>query len=334
MAMTRWTRPGRRTLLAGLALVPVLSTLGCGFGPAGRATPTATAAQPSASPSPAPSGEGSAPLPAIPADAVVAATQIGDILVLSTVDGSVRATIASYTETGGPPGHLAIAPDRRAVFFDRGPAGCWSEFSYLGGPGVAGNGSWPAVSADGARVAAVTGADPCRPDVLAIDDIASHQRREWHLDPALRARGIFAQGPLSWSADGRRLALVLVGPMTHEVRIVTVDQPGTLQGAPLAPAQPGGSLYAAFFVGTATDTALITLESCCGAAPTDWRLARRPLVGDSPGPATDVTRIAQPLDLRANRSGEVSVTTRDGAVLVGGLPNLRRLAGRYVAADR
>jgi hypothetical protein len=274
-------------------------------------------------------------LPPIAAAAVVVATSTGDVLALSAVDGSVLTTIATNTETGGPPGHLSIAPDRRAVFFDRGPTGCWLEFSYLGGPGVSGNGSWPSVSANGARVATVTGTDPCRPDVLAVADIGTGQRREWRLDAALRAGGRWLQGPLSWSADGRRLTVVVAGSRTREVRVFAIEGSGAIGGTPLAAARPGGVLHAAFFTGTEGSEALVTLEACCGVTPTDWQLARRTLRGTSLGPARDTTSLpGAPLDVQADRSGQVAVATRDGALFVGALPTLRRFAGRYVAAAR
>jgi hypothetical protein len=59
--------------------------------------------------------------------------------------------------TGGAPGHLATARSGGTVAYDRGPAGCWSEFIYTGGPGIAGNGARPAFSPDGSQVAVVAG---------------------------------------------------------------------------------------------------------------------------------------------------------------------------------
>jgi hypothetical protein len=228
---------------------------------------------------------------------------------------------------------VTVAPGGTAVFFDRGRAGCWSEFDYAGGPGAAGEGAWPTPDQDGHRVAAVAGGDSCHPDTLATYQVGGGQAQQWRLDVSLASRGLHLSGPLSWSADGTRLAVPLAGNR-HEVRIVNVGQSAVVTGWAVPPARPDAQVVAAFFTGTGTGEALLTLEVCCGGQPATYRLVRRPLASASAGPATGSAEVAEPVDLHVAGAGEVTLTTKTGTVLVGTFPALHAIPGKYVAADR
>lgn len=264
----------------------------------------------------------------------MAATTDGEVVELSVTDGRVRRILAGREVTGGPPGHLAVAPNGRAVFFDRGRPGCWSEFTYVGGPGVAGEGAWPAPSPDGTEVAVVGGANPCRPDRMTVFQVSTGEPRQWQLDPALRGQGFSLRGPLSWSMDGTRIAVPLQARADSQVRILSLQGNGTLQGDPLSPMQREGRVLAAFFIRSSGGEALVTVESCCGSRPKRWLLSRRTVGGDLVGPEPASRRIPEPKDIQVTRSGEVTEVTRAGALLASTTLSLRKISRGYVAAAR
>jgi hypothetical protein len=132
------------------------------------------------------------------APTIVAAAPSGAIVELTST-GAIRKELVSPVVTGGPPGHVAVAPSRTSVYFDRGPVNCWSEFAYGGGPGVGGNGARPSLSYDGAKVAVVSGADVCRPDTLLVYEVPAGHPRVWHLDRE-HVRVCRAHARVGWNA--------------------------------------------------------------------------------------------------------------------------------------
>jgi hypothetical protein len=317
---------------AVLAVLAVLAT-GCPPDrPADTVKPTSSSTAVAATP-PAIGSTGPA---LVSVDSLVVANRRGEIIEVSAADGSVRRLLAGPEETGGSPGHLSVDKNGRAVFFDRGPPGCWSEFSYLlGGPGVSGEGSWPAAGPDGRRLAVVTGADPCKPDRVAIHDIDTPEVREWSLDPALKVSGLFVQGPLSWSSDGARVAVPLKGPSGARVTILELEKSMTIRSDPLSSRQPEGRVVAAFFVASGPAELVLALEACCGSHPTSWTLDRRTFSGRLGGSVPRSLTIPEPMSLHATLRGEVTVVTREGRLLTGSGLNLRKLpGGGYVAGAR
>lgn len=315
-----------------MAVLAVLAT-GCTPGrPPDTVKPTSSA---TAVPPTSPLVESTGPS-LVAFDSLVVANSRGEIIEVSAADGSVRRLLAGPEETGGPPGHLSVDKDGRAVFFDRGPPGCWSEFSFLlGGPGFSGKGSWPAAGPDGRRLAVVRGADPCKPDRVTVHDIDTPEVREWSLDPALKVSGLFVQGPLSWSGDGARVAVPLKGPSGAQVRILELEKSLTIRSDPLSSRQPEGRVLAAFFVASGPDEVVLAIEACCSSHPTSWTLDRRTFSGRLAGLGPTSLAIPEPMSFHATLRGEVTVVTREGSLLVGSGPNLRELpGGGYVTAAR
>ncbi len=290
-----------------------------------------------------PSGGSSAPVTApttaaptstglrIGTDAMIAADLAGNILELAP-DGSTRRSIAPDVATGGPPGHVAVTANGSTVYYDRGPTGCWSEFTYEagegGGPGVAGTGAWPTPDATNTHLAVITGTDPCKPDTMLVYDVPGGGTHSWQLDPQLAAQGFHLAGPLGWSPDGKLLAVPVASASAHRLLLVDLSATTTVTGPAVAPVQSGGSVLAAFF----TATGLITLESCCGGTPT-YRLSQRALTGTTAGAAGTSLVLARPLDVHATYAGRVTVVGADKSVQSGQFPNLKSWSGKYVAAD-
>ena len=310
-----------------ISIVLALGTSGC---TAGRTQQTGnpSASERPASPEPTTSSAEEGPL--VAGDSLVVATLRGEVLELGSADGRIRRALAGPEETGGPPGHLAVAAGGRTIYFDRGRPGCWAEFSYLGGTGVAGEGAWPTPDRQGGHIAALGGSDPCRPDVVFAYDVASGRRERFSGAHLLATEGAHFRGPLSWSSDGTQLAI----PVSDGKVLISLPTPGQpLSGWTIMATRQGGSAAAAFFVEVGGVPQLLVLEACCGSSPASWFFERRRLQANSVGPPRDAFGVPKPMAITVRPDGEITLTASTRTVFVGRAPILRRLPGEYVAAD-
>jgi len=239
----RWLRRGRLGAAAALAggtlLVGLLA--GCaGWASGGRAAGEAAATGAGTAPSaPSVATSSSAATGSRP-DTLVAVTTTGAVVVLDPTDGhEVRRLVAS----GASGRAVQLTPDGRTVYYEKA-TGCrdqlWRVPVVGGVPALVTDGSVPAVSRDGTRLAYASQmlldrssacGDLSTVNVAAgskvvVRDLAGGRVTSYLVPPDVAASGLPAPiGRLSWSVDGSRLAISVPsvqdneGWALHELRL-------------------------------------------------------------------------------------------------------------------
>lgn len=195
-------------------------------------------------PGPAATAPGARPIPEITGapDQIVAQTEDGAVAVIDVQSGEQVATLDDLIEfEGATATPYAVGPDGSLWYWlhheDRSRAGVWR----LGPDGAAelvvAGGGFPALSADGTRLAYSTRSDPDgeRPeyDALVVRDLATGQERRWTglPDDTVRSPTI---GSLAWAPDGERIAVGYSHGFEleeHEVRVLDLGTDQSLADA-------------------------------------------------------------------------------------------------------
>lgn len=175
-------------------------------------------------------------------DQIVALTEEGAVAVVDVRSGEQVATLDDLIEfEGATATPYAVGPDGSLWYWlhheDRSRAGVWR----LGPDGAAelvvAGGGFPALSADGTRLAYSTRSDPDAElsgyDVLVVRDLATGQERRWTglPDDTVRSPTI---GSLAWAPDGDRIAVGYSHGFEleeHEVRVLDLSADRSLGDA-------------------------------------------------------------------------------------------------------
>ena len=219
--------PPAPRMLAVLAAGAALTMLAaCGGGSGGGST------QGSGSPSPA-SSSGSAPATPAPKKApkppgLVAVTKAGALVLLGSRHGQVIRTLVA----GGVRGdEISVSPDHSTVYFSV-RHGCLGQIESVpvagGSPTVIADGTVPAISPDGTRLAYATAplqTGACVPDAseltkqytLVIRTLSTGTQAVYPQLPAGQDTGLPAPiSHLSWSPDGGTLAVSIASVQDNE----------------------------------------------------------------------------------------------------------------------
>lgn len=222
-------RPARRRwlvrALAAGAAVTLLAACSGGSSPAKQtssgpsAAPSTAVVSPSTAASP---GAGGARPPRM-----FAATTAGALVVLNPASGAVVRTLVPSGVTGD---EISVAGNGTVYFAVR--SGCTDQIESVapsgGTPVVITNGSLPAISPDGSKLAfasqpsLTTGCVPSSPDLtrlykLVVRTLSTGAERTYPMQPAGQGSGLPApMSHLSWSADSQQLAVSIASVQDNE----------------------------------------------------------------------------------------------------------------------
>jgi hypothetical protein len=151
------------------------------------------------------------PPPAARPATAVAVTPKGALVVVDTTTGRTVRTLAREPQARSP--HKpALSPDGSTAYFTRQGVDCGYSTLYRvpvdgsAPPTRLGNGSVPAVSHDGTKLAFATPSNGCVGAILVVRDLGTGREQRW---PAPENDGYYSNGAITaiaWAPDGRRLA--------------------------------------------------------------------------------------------------------------------------------
>lgn len=195
---------------------------GSGAGPQGSGAAAATSSSPAATAAARPKHKAARP------PAVVAVTKAGALVILDSATGSVAKTLVPRGVIGD---EISVSPDRTTVYFavSHGCIDVVESVPVTGGtPRLIGQGSRPAVSPDGSRLAfaqepsLTAGCIPPEADLtsqykLIIRMLGSGNQIAYPMVAAGQGSGLPAPiSHLSWASDGTRLAVSISAVQDNE----------------------------------------------------------------------------------------------------------------------
>lgn len=181
-----------------------------------------------------------------PRPTTIVASRRGEIVLISSWDGSVIRTIAGRTATRGQDVPLVLSPDRKTVYFTVALNDRCHEIRAVSVTGATSKrvaaGRSPDVSPDGERLAYVA-IDDCKSwrDYVVVLDLRTGDEREWRFPTEWDGAAV---GDVLWGPDPR---FVLVHGCGADMCVPMMLDPsgsdGRLDGAPYGPGlEPGNPL--------------------------------------------------------------------------------------------
>lgn len=351
-------RSNRRLRIAVVMLAIAVSGLAVGLGVVASSGGGSSGTHRSASSSPTRQtsttlrrGSRNPALAAVP-KVLVAITTGGTLEELDPSSGAPLRTLA----TGAVGDELSITPDLSTVYFESS-GGCTHQIERVdvagGSPQVVAQGSVPALSDDGSKLAYVrqpiAGNPACQGQsfspsqyTLVVRDVATGSETTYPVAPDVASSGLPSPiDHLSWSANGQQLAVSILAPQDNEGWQVVVIHPFTDEyyfsgsGIPLSGTNPSSSYYReGVFM---SNGELFVNRVCCSGVPPN--VTSDLLLEVDPSTGGVVHQVAVGIltndhsSLDADASGHWLLYLSGGDLLVsenGGRPTT--LAGGFVAA--
>jgi WD40 repeat protein len=311
----RWASP-----LAAALAVAVVTIAACATGGGSDGPSTVGGAAKSAGATRAGVGAGAPPLTAV--------TAAGALVRLDPATGKVTRTLVLSGVTGDA---VAVSPDGKTIYYEVGGT-CQHELWELDTADgtktrISAAGSLPALSADGHRLAYATQYFDDAPDAscekasvdargykVVVDDLVTHQSRDYPSPPEMGTSLPARIWHLSWSPDGTQLAVSLEGVNDNEGQAVEIINPATdtyydpydrNTGVPL----PGASLETYYLEGVYLPNGHLFIVRQCCSGPSHNTLSKVDLLEIDPATGTQVRSVAVG---RTDRSHGSLIASADG----------------------